>query len=98
MKNIEKVVLDVVSDLGEEYDNDMLRSPELSTRLFSQNLDSLGTVTLIAELEERISEEYDVDLVLADERAMSQKTSPFRSVKSLIIYIDGLLKEKQEEV
>ncbi len=50
-------------------------------------LDSMGLVTLVVDLEQRLEEEYDLTLVLADERAMSQKNSPFRSVGSLADYI-----------
>ena len=39
--------------------------------------------------------ELDVDLVLADERAMSQKTSPFRNVTTLVKYAQTLIDEQQ---
>jgi acyl carrier protein len=57
-------------------------------------LDSMGLVTLIVEVEQFLEEEYDVTLILADERAMSQKSSPFRSVRSLTDYIHGLIEER----
>jgi acyl carrier protein len=59
------------------------------TRLFGQTaiLDSMGLVNLIVEVEQNLEDEYDVTVVLADERAMSQKHSPFRSVGSLVDYI-----------
>jgi acyl carrier protein len=57
-------------------------------------LDSLALVTLIVDLEQRIEEEYDVAITLADDRAMSQKHSPFRTVGSLTAYIDQLLAEE----
>ena len=57
-------------------------------------LDSMGLVTLIVEVEQRLEEEYDVVLVLADERAMSQKNSPFRSVQSLTDYICQVVEER----
>jgi acyl carrier protein len=50
-------------------------------------LDSLGLVTLIVDLEQRLENEYGISLTLADERAMSQKNSPFRTVRSLADYI-----------
>ena len=54
------------------------------------NLDSLGLVTLIVEIEQRLAEELSVELSLTDEKAMSQKRSPFRDVRSLVDYICGL--------
>lgn len=50
-------------------------------------LDSMGLVTAILEIEQRLADEHDVTVVLADERAMSQKNSPFRSVRSLSDYV-----------
>lgn len=57
-------------------------------------LDSMGLVTLIVELEQLLEEEYDVAVVLADERAMSQKNSPFRSVQTLTDYVCRLIEEQ----
>ena len=56
-------------------------------------LDSLGLVRVIAELEEAIYDIAQKDITLADEKAMSQKSSPFRSVDSLSAYIETLLQE-----
>ena len=58
-------------------------------------LDSLGLVTLIVDLEQRLEEEYGVALVLADERAMSQRSSPFRTPQSLTDYICLLIEEQK---
>lgn len=57
-------------------------------------LDSMGLVTLIVDVEQRLEEEYGAVLVLADERAMSQKHSPFRSVRSLTDYICRLMEQQ----
>jgi acyl carrier protein len=57
-------------------------------------LDSMGLVTLIVDVEQRLEEEYDTVVVLADERALSQTRSPFRSVGSLADYICQLVKEE----
>lgn len=94
--DIKKIVLETVAEIGEDQDNEVLSKPELLTPLLGINLDSMGIVFLVAELEEAISNELGINLTLADERAMSQKTSPFRSVKTLINYIDMLIKEQQE--
>lgn len=97
MKRIEQVVLSIVSEIGDEQENNELKSPELTTVLFGENLDSMGIVLLVTELEEAISDEFDMQISLADERAMSQKTSPFRNVKTLIKYVDTLVSEYKSE-
>ena len=57
-------------------------------------LSSLGLVSLVVELEQTIEEQYGVALTLADERALSQKHSPFRSVGSLADYVCELLNKQ----
>jgi len=94
MKSIEKIVLSVVGSLGEELEIENLKDPILTTKLFSKNLDSMGVVLLVAELEDEIAEEYDLDIAIADERAMSQKTSPFKSIVTLIKYLELLIDEQ----
>jgi len=57
------------------------------------SLDSLGLVSLILDVEEAINLQTGRQLVLADERAMAQKRSPFRHVRSLADYILTRLEE-----
>ena len=56
-------------------------------------LDSLALVSLIADLEARIEMDFGRSVVLADERALSQVRSPYRTVDSLAAYIETLLNE-----
>jgi hypothetical protein len=62
---------------------------DAKTRLFDREgiLDSLGLVTLLADLELRLEDDFGLSLVLASERAMSRARSPFRSVSTLTEYI-----------
>jgi len=66
-----------------------------STLLIGRNavLDSLGLVRLIMDVEQRLQVERDITVTLVDERAMSQKHSPFRSVQTLVDYVCMLVKE-----
>jgi acyl carrier protein len=50
-------------------------------------VDSLGLVRLIMTVERQIEDDLGVQLSLTDEKAMSQRNSPFRSVGSLTAYI-----------
>ena len=56
-------------------------------------LDSVGLVTLIVAVEQAVEDEFDATITLADEKAMSQKNSPFRTIGTLADYIVSLLKE-----
>jgi acyl carrier protein len=65
------------------------------TKLLGRNavLDSLGLVQLLVDVEQQLDSAHGVAVTLADERAMSQKHSPFRSVGTLSEYIETLIKE-----
>ena len=97
MEQVLNLVLETVKEIGEDQNNQALIDATEDTRLFGENLDSMGIVFLVTDLESRISDELDVDLTLADERAMSQKTSPFRSVKTLAKYANTLIAEAKAE-
>ena len=56
-------------------------------------LESIGLVSLIVDIEDKLDEDHDISLTIADERAMSQEKSPFRTVGLLSGYIYTLIKE-----
>ena len=97
MEQVLNLVLETVKEIGEDQNNQALIDATEDTHLFGETLDSMGIVFLVTDLESRISDELDVDLTLADERAMSQITSPFRSVKTLASYTNTLIEEAKAE-
>lgn len=92
---IEHIIYEILKELNEELENENLNNITKETKLYggSGALDSLALVSFITDLEERISDEFEKDIVLADEKAMSQRTSPFRDVETLTNYIQKLLEE-----
>ncbi len=78
----------------EEIDFGPERSPE--TVIFGPGgkLDSLGLVQLIVAIEQELGESFDVDLTLADERALSEARSPFRTLGSLIEFVGRRMQEE----
>ena len=50
-------------------------------------LDSLGLVSLIVEVEQRLEGGHGVSVTLANDKAMSQKNSPFRTVAVLTDHV-----------
>jgi len=75
-------------------------APEVNaeTRLFGANalLDSVTLVSLLVEVEQQINDTIGTEILLADDRAMSQKHSPFRNIGTLADYVLMLLSEKCE--
>lgn len=72
-------------------DRPLEKSPE--TVLFGERgqLDSLGLVSLIFSVESQIGSDFSTPVSLADERAMSRRSSPFRTIATLADYIVELL-------
>lgn len=58
-------------------------------------IDSLGVVSLIVEIEQIVEGEHGVSIILANEKAMSAKNSPFRSVGVLSEHIIQTVKEAE---
>jgi acyl carrier protein len=56
-------------------------------------LDSLGVVSLIVEVEGRLEMEHEISVTLASDRAMSQRSSPFRTVGVMADYMCSVIKE-----
>jgi acyl carrier protein len=90
------VVLEAVAEFNEQLDDDHKLELTPETRLLgkSSKLDSFGLVNLIVVVEEKLYDKFDQAITLADERAMSQERSPFRSVQTLAEYAYTLLSEK----
>lgn len=61
------------------------------TRLFGKDglLDSMALVSMVMSLEQEIAEQFGAEIALADDKALSQKHSPFRTVGSLVAYANG---------
>ena len=82
--------------------NAMRKGPEhlrksLDTPLIGSGsqLDSLGFVNFIVALEMSLEQQTGVVLDLANTQALSQESSPFRTVGALAEYIARLLEEKR---
>jgi acyl carrier protein len=92
---VETAITEVAEDLDLEIED--IKGKEIV--LFGKEgiLDSMALVSLIADIEDKIADELGVDIILADERAMSATRSPFRSVSALVDYIQELMEEKKNE-
>jgi len=93
-KTIE-IVFDAIDEYNELQSKEMILQKSQETILFGgkSKLDSLGLVSLITIIEERLNDSFNVEISLADEKAMSQRQSPFKSVATLVDYINNILEE-----
>ncbi len=94
-----QTIFDVVEEINMELPKEQLMEKSEDFVLFGQSskLDSLGLVTFIVAIEQKFQEDLGVVITLADERALSQKRSPFATIGTLADYAFTLLKENENE-
>lgn len=86
-----------IDTVNGQFSEEMQLEKSPDTVLFGEGsrLDSLGLVNVIIAIEQKVEEDFETPVSLTDERAMSQKNSPFRTVRTLADYIFLLLQEGQ---
>jgi len=89
--------LDTVNDMYDDDKKITITKTEDSL-LFNKELalDSLSLISLVVEIEESLEDKYDAEIMLADDRAMSQNVSPFHSFGTLTDYVMTLLEEAND--
>lgn len=87
------LIMQQIDELNEQLDHKVTVDAGEDAGLYGLGgvLDSLGLVTLIVAVEQVIEDELGETISLADEKAMSQKNSPFRTIGTLADYIVKLI-------
>lgn len=82
------LIIALIRELGAEQGIDVGTELSADTRLFGEGglLDSMALVSLVIAVEQAVEEKYDVSVALADEKALSQRSSPYRTVGTLAAY------------
>lgn len=96
-KDVLAIILQSLQELGDDLGSNELREADENTRLFGarSTLDSINLVNFIADVEDRLSEEFGIDITLANQNAMSMTHSPFRKVSSCVDYTLSLIEQEQ---
>jgi len=92
-EEIIEIIFNSIDEINEQNETHLVKNEK--TKLFGRDsdLDSLGLVNLIVSVEENINERLNVSISIVDEKAMSQKNSPFKSVETLTDYLIQLLNQ-----
>lgn len=90
-----KLLLNLLTLHFKEMDEEIDLTEGEQTKLFGGDgiLDSLSLVSFIVTAEEALEDEYGISVILADEKAMSRRTSPFSRISYLVDYIIELIKQ-----
>jgi acyl carrier protein len=90
---IYEAIVKAVNELNTDLHYDSLRSPSPETPLYggASELDSLSLVLLISSVEEAVAEKLGVHVILASEKAMSMRHSPYRTIATLADFVEAEL-------
>jgi len=93
-----EIVVATARDFAATAEKTAPESFDENTRLFGGSgfLDSVGLVSLVLDVEQQVNDRWGLSLSLADDRAVSQQRSPFRSVGSLADYVMMLAAEARQ--
>ncbi|MFC9793959.1 hypothetical protein [Streptomyces sp. NPDC057695] len=89
------LILGVIEELNERRDEKIPTDNPLDVSFYGNSavFDSMQLVNFLARVEEAIEDEYDVEISLTSEKAVSQRISPFSSARRLIEFAIGELEE-----
>jgi acyl carrier protein len=91
-----ELVYETIDDINETMaDRKLVKAPH--TQLFgcSGNLDSIGLVTFIVMLEQKLANQFGRPFTIAEDRALSRDRSPFLTVESLAEYLTEQLNDQE---
>jgi len=92
-KELVALIVKTLQEIDGHQTREMPRDVGSETPLFGQEgiLDSVGLVTLIVAVEQAIEDTFGVSVSLADEKAMSQQYSPYRTTATLAEYAQRII-------
>jgi acyl carrier protein len=87
-EDLVKTVIAATRELAAEQGIDIDGTLDANTRLFGEGglLDSMALVSLVIAVEQALEEQHSVAVALADEKALSQRSSPYRTIGTLAAY------------
>ena len=95
LKDLKIKLFNLLNEFILENEIEINSEIDYDTRLIGSSsiFDSMELVSFIVEVEQFLDEEYGFEIQLASEKAMSRRSSPFISLKSLY---DFILEETNE--
>lgn len=93
MNVLEEVLFPVIDEMNQNMAEGHRLSRAANDVLFGEEgaFDSMQLVSFVVAVEDSLFDITGNEVVLADEKAMSRRNSPFRSLAALAEYIDELL-------
>lgn len=94
-QKITNLVFSVIDEINKELSKDEHIIKSLDSVIYGSNgqLDSLGLVNFVVAVEQKIEDVFEKSINLADDKAMSEKNSPFQTIETFVNYIYDVLEK-----
>ncbi len=94
-----QTVMQSIDELNWQLPKDEKLEKSLDTALFGDagSLDSLGLISLVTTVEQKIEEDFDTTLTLLDDIDALEEENPFETIKTLSDYVASILEKKKSE-
>ena len=100
MINTEKVtqsVFDAIDELNGQFPKEERIDKSIDSALFGGEgtLDSLGLISLVTTVEQKIEEDFGITVTLLDDIDVLEDENPFETIKTITDYIASILEKKK---
>ncbi len=92
---IVKIIFESLEEINEDLEYESLNNLSESTEIYGgdEGIDSLSLVRFVTDVEMKVNDKFDSSVLLASEKAMSMRNSPYRNVGNFVEFVLGELKD-----
>lgn len=92
-------VFKAIDELNGQFPKEERIEKSIDSALFGGkgNLDSLGLISLVTTVEQKIEEDFGIAVTLLDDIDVLEDENPFGTIKTLTDYIASILEKKKSE-
>jgi len=94
---IVQTVMESIDELNWQLPKEEKLEKSIDTALFGAagNLDSLGLISLVTTVEQKIEENFSMTVILLDDIEALEEENPFETIKTLSDYVASILEKKK---
>ena len=93
-KQIEKIIFDTIDQINDDLGANIKKDDKSNIVGGDSPLDSLGVITFLMELENKVETTLKINLTLVNDDVLSNNDSPLRNVLSLKNHLEKVIKNK----
>jgi len=90
--NFDKIISEVIEQINKDLNVDILKNNNSDIIGGNSPLDSLGVISFLLELENKIEDTYDLEITLVNDSVLNEEQSPLSNIKSLKSHLNTLIK------